>query len=350
MAFATTTPKYYSSSDSGAPQITANSPASVIAVLSACLVGSGGTAYGSTAAAGWTIAFQDSVNNAIVFQTKGGNKRYLRLGNPATTGGNTNSDYSYFEVRGYNAMTDVNTGTNAFPTVAQQATWRWPYASQAAMGTTTNIPWSIMVSDRFLYVQFQAGNNGSANAYGCSAIGYFGDITSYAASDTMQTILSGFWNNSANILGCPTWSNNTSYYSYVPFKSSDNLGDFNNYCYIYGSATQVYGPYPAQGRWDEGYSPSGGVAGWAGYQGMPNPSGTGQFFFQKAFMLENSTVPGLRGELPGLLIPLHARPFPNQYQLPLGTDTVISWQNQPPYGNNIPSYNIYLNMTTWDTN
>jgi hypothetical protein len=348
MAITTTVPFYYSSQDAGAPQITANSPASMIAVLKACLVGSGGTAYGVKAPAGWSIPYEDDTNVAIVFKMAGGNQRYLRLGNPANTGTSGYADYSYLEVRGYNAMTDVNTGTNPFPTSAQMPTFRWAYAGDLAINTTTNIPWSIIASDRFFYIQLHIGNagNNQGASWGCQFAGYFGDIVSYLATDTMQTILSGFWTGANyNQPGNPCWSANNQWYCYVPFKSSDNIANFDGFCYIYGSAAQIYGPYVAQPHWDTSIGSD-----WAGGQGLSNPSPSGQFFFQNATVFEQTSGSTIRGEMPGLLIPLHTRPFPDQCQITLGADNVVSWLAKPPLGNNSPSYNVLFNTSHWNTN
>jgi len=348
MSITTTTPFYFNSNDASAPQITANSAASVLAVLKACLVGTSGTAYGVKPSAGWSIAFEDDTNVAIAFQMATGNKRYLRLGNPTNTGTTGYEDYSYFEVRGYNAMTDVNTGTNAFPTTAQHSTWRLAYAAQSAINTTTNIPWSLIASGNFFYLQLQVGNNGNNQGSGWGSCGgfYFGDVVSYVPGDTMQTIITGWWlGANYNQTGNPCWSNNTSSYSYLPFKGSDSFSNYDGYCYIYGSAQQAYGPYVAQMHFDEMQG-----NGWAGYTGQPNPAPTGQFFFSKALVFENSGTATIRGEMPGLMIPLHPRPFPDQYQIQIGTDTYVTWLNDPPLGNNAPSYEILLDMSTWNTN
>jgi hypothetical protein len=205
-----------------------------------------------------------------------------------------------------------------------------------------------MVDDRFMYLQFQAGNNGNSqgSAWGCQAAFMFGDIYSYVPGDTTQTVISGFFSGETyNVGGNPNWSTNNQWPAYVPFKASDNLTDFDNFMYVYGSAQQVYGPYVIQPQWNE---VSGN--GWAGANGMTNPSPSGQFFFQKAYMYENSGSVTLRGELPGILIPIHTRPFPDQYQLPIGSDTYVSWQNDPPLGNNSSLYNVMLNMNNWNTN
>lgn len=343
----TTSVFYFNSSDSGAPQIVANDPQSYLNVLKACLVGSAGTAYGSKPSAGWSVPYEDDTNHNIVFKMASGNQRYLRLGNPTNTGTSGYQDYSYFEVRGYNAMTDVNTGTNPFPSTAQHSTFRWLYAAQLAINTTTNIPWSLIATDRFFYFHVHVGNNGNnqTSAWGCQFAGYFGDIVSYVPSDTMQTIITGFWTNGYNTTGSPCWSANNQWFCYVPFKSSDSMTDYNLYCYVYGSSQQTYGPYPGQLHWDIATASD-----YAGGNGLSSPTPGGQFLFLKPIFHENGTTNTIRGEMPGLLIPVHQRPFPDQYQLTIGTDAYVSWLAQPPQGNNSPSYNVFMNLSKWNTN
>ena len=102
----------YRSTDSGAPSLT-YAAGSFIAMLDACLR----TGYGSKAGAGWTKPFTGS--NIVVFrQGAGGNGRYIRVWN-ARTGDDPATYCMTANVRGYEDMTAVSTGTNPFPTVAQ---------------------------------------------------------------------------------------------------------------------------------------------------------------------------------------------------------------------------------------
>lgn len=102
----------YRSTDSGAPSLT-YAAGSFIAMLDACLR----TGYGSKAGAGWTKPFTGS-NIAVFCQGAGGNGRYIRVWN-ARTGDDPATYCMTANVRGYEAMTAVSTGTNPFPTVAQ---------------------------------------------------------------------------------------------------------------------------------------------------------------------------------------------------------------------------------------
>ncbi len=102
----------YRSTDSGAPSLT-YAAGSFIAMLDACLR----TGYGSKAGAGWTKPFTGA-NIAVFRQGAGGNGRYIRVWNAHT--GNDPATYCMTaNVRGYEDMTAVSTGTNPFPTTAQ---------------------------------------------------------------------------------------------------------------------------------------------------------------------------------------------------------------------------------------
>lgn len=102
----------YRSTDSGAPSLT-YAAGSFIAMLDACLR----TGYGSKAGAGWTKPYTGA-NIAVFRQGAGGNNRYIRVWN-ARTGDDPATYCMTANVRGYEAMTAVSTGTNPFPTTTQ---------------------------------------------------------------------------------------------------------------------------------------------------------------------------------------------------------------------------------------
>lgn len=102
----------YRSTDSGAPSLT-YAAGSFIAMLDACLR----TGYGSKAGAGWTKPYTGA-NIAVFRQGAGGNDRYIRVWN-ARTGDDPATYCMTANVRGYEAMTAVSTGTNPFPTTTQ---------------------------------------------------------------------------------------------------------------------------------------------------------------------------------------------------------------------------------------
>lgn len=91
--------------DSQAPVLVGGAARSVTDILKACLV----TGYGTKAPAGWTVAFEDTGLNAVVFRQGGGQQRVYRVVDP---GGTT-------RVRGAENATGISTLVDPFPTVAQ---------------------------------------------------------------------------------------------------------------------------------------------------------------------------------------------------------------------------------------
>lgn len=103
-----TAPIVYTSSDASAPVLTGQ-VGSLVGVLDACLV----NGYGSKSAAGWTKAFT-ATNKGSYLGSAG---HYLDVDDSGAGAGGAQEA----NVRGYEAMTAVGTGTNPFPTTAQAA-------------------------------------------------------------------------------------------------------------------------------------------------------------------------------------------------------------------------------------
>lgn len=129
----------YSSSDSGAPTLP-NTANALNALLYACLV----TGYGSKAGAGWTRPYTGT-NLAVFRQGTGGNGRYLRVFDGSLQADNVRR----VNVRGYEAMTAVSTGTGPFPTTGQISGngANFPYFSPSTAGSTSN--WILFASSSF---------------------------------------------------------------------------------------------------------------------------------------------------------------------------------------------------------
>lgn len=119
----------YQSTDASAPALT-NAAGSLIAMLKACLV----TGYGSKAAAGWTEEFTGTNKSALRMATGvGKNGVYLQIDDSSTT--NT-------LLRGYGAMTDVDTGTEPFGSLT---------TASMALKTATQ-PWKVVATDTYFYL------------------------------------------------------------------------------------------------------------------------------------------------------------------------------------------------------
>jgi hypothetical protein len=161
----------YRSSDASAPTLSGTA-GDLVNLLDKCLV----TGYGSKTAAGWSKPFTGT--NKAAFRMGAGNQFYLRVQDDAP------GAHGAQEARlvGYEAMTDVDTGTGPFPTAAQKATGLFARKSAAASATTRS--WVAAADDRTFYLFVQTGD--VANQY--SGI-MFGDIWSVGSSDAYRTMI-----------------------------------------------------------------------------------------------------------------------------------------------------------------
>lgn len=151
---------------------------------------------------GWTKEF--SATNKAVYRMKGGNRRYLWLDDTNTSSGIT-------KVRGAWGATgpEFTDLVSPFPDSVQVAAGsdpRWHHyihsGNIGAWGTTTDIGWTIIGTEKFFYLSIQHyyGQNNLANENSSRAVFVFGDVNPYNSYDTSATILSAGSNvNSANV-------------------------------------------------------------------------------------------------------------------------------------------------------
>lgn len=173
------TVRVFSSSDAGSPVLT-SAPGSFLNVLSKCLV----EGYGSKAGAGWTKPFANAANTIAAFKQGGGNNRLLRVDDSAAS-----ANPRYARVRGYETMSDLDTGNGAFPTTTQYATqggcpWTTHYTNT---GTDPHM-WLIIADETFFYVHWLNAPGNEANT-GYKETYWFGDLVKYGANDNYATVL-----------------------------------------------------------------------------------------------------------------------------------------------------------------
>lgn len=169
----------YRSTDTSAPTLSGTA-GTLINVLDACLV----NGYGSKAAAGWTKAFSGTNKAAYLMGAAAGSPRmYLRVDDTA-------SGFTANDVRlvGYESMTDVDTGTNAFPTSGQMSGGAWLRKSSTIDSTAR--PWMVIANEKAFYIWtfcaqtvLGAANNASDNLY------FFGAVNSYKSGDAYNVTL-----------------------------------------------------------------------------------------------------------------------------------------------------------------
>lgn len=149
--------------------------------LSFATAAADGTAAGSvtvkTAPAGWEKKF--SGTNKAVFKSLSpeANTSYLWVNDTDTMNAN---------VRAYEAMTDVDTGTGAAPTVADSATGGFWVKSSAANATANR--WDLFADARAFYY-LPAPSSGAASTQIGQACYFFGDIVAFKSGDVFSTAL-----------------------------------------------------------------------------------------------------------------------------------------------------------------
>jgi hypothetical protein len=166
----------FKSTDASAPVLTGE-VGTLVALLDACLV----SGYGATASLGWAKAF--SGTNKAAYRAPDGTRFYLRVqddGPGTRVGGQA-------RVVAYEAMTDVDTGVDPYPTVAQRADGLlW---DKSATANATARAWSLVGDGKRFFLLVQgAGNTGYLDRWDCWS---FGDILSYKAGDAYHSMIVG---------------------------------------------------------------------------------------------------------------------------------------------------------------
>lgn len=129
-----------------------------------------GTITAKRAPAGFSKAFTGTNKAAYRSDIIVGSRLYCRIDDNYTT---------YSRIRGYETMSDVDTGTGLFPTDAQISGGGYVYKASAA-----NRAWSLFSDGRIVYFFCDAA--GSNYFYGGFV---FGDIDSYVAGDAFGCVL-----------------------------------------------------------------------------------------------------------------------------------------------------------------
>lgn len=116
----------------------------------------------------------------------GTNKAAYRSTHPDATGCLLRVDDTvgaHANVRGYETMTDIDTGAGPFPTTAQRATSVW----RKSDGNNSNIKHWVLVADGLLFYFMPRPNN---QAYTNAQLHcFFGDIVSYKPADLYHAVI-----------------------------------------------------------------------------------------------------------------------------------------------------------------
>jgi hypothetical protein len=154
---------------------------------------SNGTATGTITAimsvpTGWTKAFSGT-NKAAYKSTTSASGFYFRVDD---SGAYNNANGQ--PARGYESMTDIDTGTAPFPTTAQQANFNWRRSTDASGDRL----WALVADDQFFYLFVRIAAINTANT-----VMLFGDINSFDVLDAFACVCSGASNFSGGASGAP---------------------------------------------------------------------------------------------------------------------------------------------------
>lgn len=219
-----------------------------------------GTITVKAAPAGWVKAFTGTNLAAYKSANVQASGRLLRVDDTTTT---------YAGVRGYEAMSDINTGTGIFPMVSQQATNVWLKGDSA-----TAKPWFIVANDRMVYVGV-APQAASPTQF---VIYSFGDAASRKSVDAYRTVLFAATSTtvSAVVAYNPVPATSGTYHSKYAARSYAAIGS----------------PVPLTQTWLQS-------SGFSGYNGLAFPNAPDNGILVAPISLLEST--SVRGELPGIL-------------------------------------------------
>lgn len=252
-----------------------------------------GTITTKRAPLGYTKAFTGSNKAAYRANDTAGLRHYLRVQDDGgSTGGNREC-----RLWGYEAMTDVDTGTGPYPTVTQSSNGYFQMKSSTSDGTQR--AWLLLGNGKifYLFVEYAGvaaiGLSSSGAFYGT----VFGDILSYKAGDAYGSVLSAC--TTANSTTNPPQSlgtQNTSITSPTSFSSSMNIArDFTG---VLGSR---YVGLMATGL--------GGGMGFTAYISYPHQVDNG--FYINPVQVTQGFPSVIRGKMPGLYEGMHGRALNN---------------------------------------
>lgn len=236
------------------------------------------------APAGWSAPYTGT-NKLVLQPAIGGNQFLLRLDDGAPSPG----DARVAAVRGYESMSDVDTGTSPFPTVAQVSAGLSFVKAHIAAGVR---PWFVIASEHAFYWSVDFFGNGAG-----FAISGFGDLTNVdRAGDGYATFVVG-----GNVTTTMTGA------SGAPLTRMRQLNGTN------ASGTQG-GHYLARSYDQSTKSAAFGKMSdlgqsAAGASGMTYPAANNSGLYLTPLRVFQGGFP--RGTMPGLYVPLHDRPLAN---------------------------------------
>lgn len=308
-------PTIYRSTDPGAP-VLSGQVGSLLAVLHAVLV----TGYGAGAnlkpGAGWTRPYSSPTVHVYRNSATSGSGAYLRVRDDASA--DMLNTPCLAQAIGFSSMSDIDTGENRTPSLSMQA--RGSLIAKAPPGNTAPREWIAIATE----IGFYLFTNWSSYGRGLAPY-FYGDLISSVGGDAFPFAMFG----SANL---DSYSGTYSNYVMSAFWSTElsmalpeTSGDTNKRGQPGGFIMRSY---------SSGANAPGRIAtvGYGSDERTRYSYGTdifpavpdrahGGLNFMKALVKEAPFT--IRGHLPGMLVPLHLRPYADgervQYMEGFGT-------------------------------
>lgn len=241
---------------------------------------------------GWSEVFSATGKSVFRSNEVTGSRLFLRVDD---TGALTTDSYRSALIRGYESMTDVDTGTGPFPTVAQHANGLYLTKSKALDNVGRN--W-IVIGDGFEFFLLMAHGYSSTTDY-IFTMYHFGDPAPELASDPFGCLIVGVTSSLYN-----AYPDNT------PSNIASNWG-YQNGHFMARSYTQAGGSIQVgkQGNYVAGTGTIG-----RGYIPYPAPLNNG--IYHSPVTVHEASGNVIRATLKGILQPLHTQPLGNAALLP----------------------------------
>ncbi len=203
-------------------------------------------------------------------------------------------------VKGYESMTDIDTGVNPFPYSAADDQWVWWHKST---NETTTRQWAIVADDKLFWIYINNGDN-----YGSGhRLFVAGDLVSHLPIDNWACVVGGAYIPSTDIYHCPVASVgvlDTNVYASGLYLARDYLGAAKGTSII--SAVAPFLVLNTSSDLDDQFPRALGSAGL----NFPSPVHGGAVLSPVSYIEQhNNDAYFLRGSAPGMMAPLHNRPY-----------------------------------------
>lgn len=132
--------KIFQYTDDSAPTMPNPAQGSLIAVLKAVLV----DGYGATPSLGWSVVYEDALNNKIVFQAPEGTRTLIRISD-----NHIGTTYQYATVQCYESMASMDEGIGPIPSPSYTT---YNYISKSSNNSSGNVPWIVIGDGEGFYL------------------------------------------------------------------------------------------------------------------------------------------------------------------------------------------------------